>query len=195
MFKKLPLVLLLLCFQLCLAQYSFEEKGKKPKQVEAAQLSFNLLMPGVDFELGLFKNQTISGGLGLGLATYNEGYLFGGAVNTRYRYYYNFKRRIRMDKEISGNSGNYFAAAQAIYFSQLRVLTNIDGPKDFNIGFYGLVYGLQRTTEKGFRINAEIGAGYYRGDGVPSGVGPMFSFNFGWVPTKRKSKSIYWKED
>lgn len=172
-----------------------QEKGKKPKQVENAQLRFNLLSPGIDFELGLFKNQSVSGGVGLGLATYEEGYLFGLALNTRYRYYYNFNRRVRMDKSIAGNSGNYIAAAQAIFFSQVRVATNIEGPDDFNIGFYGMVYGLQRTTEKGFNIEAELGAGYYRGDGVPSGVGPLFGIKLGWIPTKRKSKALYWKED
>jgi hypothetical protein len=173
----------------------FLEKGKKPKQVEKTQVTFNLLSPGIDVEFGIFKNQTISGGLGLGLATYKEGYLYGLAVNSRYRYYYNFDRRVALNKEIAGNSGNYIAAAQAIFFSQLRLGTNIEGPKDFIIGFYGLVHGLQRTTKKGFNFNAELGAGYYQGDGVPSGVGPLVHFKFGWVPTKRKSKSIYWKED
>ena len=172
-----------------------QEKGKKPKQVESAQLRFNLLSPGIDFELGLFKNQTVAGGVGLGLATYKEGYLFGVALNTRYRYYYNLNRRVRLNKEIAGNSGNYIAAAQAIFFSQLRVATNIEGPDDFNLGFFGMVYGLQRTTKKGFNIDVELGAGYYRGDGVPSNLGPLFGLKLGWVPTKRKSKSIYWKED
>ena len=170
-----------------------EKEGKKQLQVERTQLTLNLLSPSIDFELGLFKNQTVSGGLGLGLATYGEGYLYGVALNSRYRYYHNFKRRIRMDKEIAGNSGNYIAAAQAIFFSQLRLGTTIEGPDDFNVGFYGMVYGLQRTTKKGFKINAELGAGYYRGDGVPSGFGPMIHLNLGWVPTKRKSKSLHWK--
>jgi len=50
------------------------EKGPKPKIVEPIQVRFNLLSPGIDFELGLFKDQTITGGLGLGFAYYQEGY-------------------------------------------------------------------------------------------------------------------------
>ena len=40
----------------------------------------------------------------------------------------------------------------------------------------------------GFNFNAELGVGYYRGDGVPSGYGPLLNFTFGWVATKQKSR-------
>ncbi len=156
--------------------------------LERHQLRFDLLSPGLSYELGIFKNQSVSTSLGLGLATYQEGYAYGLAMNNRYRYYHNFSRRINMGKNVSGNSGNYIAAAQAIFFSQLRIATNIEGPSDFNLGFYGMVYGIQRTYPKGFNFNVELGAGYYQGDGIPSGYGPLFSFNFGWVATKRKSR-------
>lgn len=166
------------------------EKGKTFDLInlERHQFKFDLLAPGLSYELGLFKNQSISTSLGLGMATYEEGYALGLAMNNRYRYYHNFNRRIRNDKNVSGNSGNYIAAAQAIFFSQVRLTTNISGPKDFNLGFYGLVYGIQRTYSNGFNFNAELGGGYYRGDGVPSGYGPLISFNFGWVATKRRSR-------
>jgi hypothetical protein len=164
------------------------EKGSGLINLERHQFKFDLLAPGLSYELGLFRNQSVSTNLGLGLATYQEGYAYGLAWNNRYRYYHNFKRRIDLGKNISGNSGDYIAAALAIFFSQLRLGTNIEGPKDFNLGFYGLVYGIQRTYPKGFNFTAELGGGYYRGDGVPSGYGPHFSFNFGWVATKRKSR-------
>lgn len=161
--------------------------------LERHQFKFDLLSPGISYELALFKNQTVSTTLGLGLASYQEGYAYGLAMNNRYRYYHNFNRRINLGKNVSGNSGNYIAAAQAIFFSQLRLSTNIEGPSDFNIGFYGLVYGIQRTYPKGFNFTAELGAGFYKGDGVPDGVGPLFSFNFGWVATKRRSKKIQYR--
>ena len=122
------------------------------------------------------------------MATYEPGYAIGLVMNNRYRYYHNFNRRIRKAKNVSGNSGNYIAAAQAIFFSQLRLTTNILGPDDFNVGFYGMVYGVQRTYTKGFNFNAELGAGYYKGDGVDSGFGPMINLTLGWVATKRKSR-------
>jgi hypothetical protein len=164
------------------------EKGTGIVNLERHQLKFDLLSPGISYELGLFKNQTVSTALGLGMAAYEPGYVFGLALNNRYRYYHNFQRRINKDKNVSGNSGNYIAAAQAIFFSQARLTTNIIGPDDFNVGFYGMVYGIQRTYPKGFNFNAELGAGYYRGDGVESGYGPLIGFTFGWVATKRKSR-------
>ncbi|TMM57988.1 hypothetical protein FEE95_00750 [Maribacter algarum] len=156
--------------------------------LERHQFKFNLLSPGFDYELGIFKNVTASGGLVLGFATYEEGYALGLTLHTRVRYYHNFGRRMQKNKNVSGNSGNYMAVARSIFFSPLRVATNIDGPDDFNLGFYGLTYGVQRTYENGFNFNAELGAGYYLGDGVPDGYGPLFNFTFGWVATKRKSR-------
>ncbi|NJB72617.1 hypothetical protein GGR42_003108 [Saonia flava] len=156
--------------------------------LERHQFKFNLLSPGLSYELGLFRNQSVSSSLGLATATYQEGYAFGLTMNNRYRYYHNFQKRIFKDKNVSGNSGNYVAAAQAIFFSQMRFSTSISGPDDFNLGFYGLVYGVQRTYNSGFNFNAEIGGGLYKGDGVPDGFGPLVNFTFGWVVTKRKSR-------
>ncbi|NDV43578.1 hypothetical protein [Flagellimonas sediminis] len=175
----------------CFSVFSqFYEKGRTFDLInlERHQFKFDLLSPGFSYELGLFKNQSVSIGLGLATATYGEGYAFGLTMNNRYRYYHNFQRRINRDKNVSGNSGNYLAAAQAIFFSQLRISSNIDGPKDFNLGFYGMVYGIQRTYKNGFNFNAELGAGLYKGDGVPDGYGPLIHFTFGWVATKQKSR-------
>lgn len=164
------------------------EKGFGIVNLERHQFKFDLLSPGISYELGLFKNVSASGGLGFGYATYEEGYAVGLTLHTRVRYYHNFNRRKRMNKNVSGNSGNYIAAARSIFFSQVRLATNIDGPDDFNLGVYGVTYGIQRTYENGFNFNAELGAGYYRGDGVPSGYGPLINFTFGWVATNRKSR-------
>lgn len=156
--------------------------------LERHQFKLNLLSPGFDYELGIIKNVTASGGLVLGFATYEEGYALGLTLHTRLRYYHNFNRRISKNRNVSGNSGNYMAAARSIFFAPLRLATNIEGSDDFNLGFYGLTYGVQRTYESGFNFNAELGAGYYLGDGVPDGYGPLFNFTFGWVATKRKSR-------
>lgn len=164
------------------------EKGSGLVNLERHQVTLNLLNPGISYEIGLFRNVTASGATGFGLASYQEGYAFGYALHNRVRYYHNLNRRLDMGKNVSGNSGNYVALSNTIFFSQLRVATNIEGPKDFNIGFYGMLYGIQRTYEKGFNFNVELGAGYYRGDGVLSGYGPLLNFTFGWVATKRKSK-------
>ena len=187
---KYRIILLAFCLIPFLSHAQWQERGGTFDLVhlERHQFQLNLLSPGFTYELGLFKNQSVSSNLGFGLATYEEGYVFGLAMNNRYRYYHNFNRRTRMDKNTSGNSGNYIAAAQAIFFSQLQISTNVDAVGDFNLGFFGMVYGIQRTYEKGFNFNVELGAGYYRGDGVPSGYGPLINVTFGWVAIKRKKK-------
>lgn len=192
--KRTLFIVLLLCSTSPIWSQFIQEKGPKPKIVEKIQLRFNLISPGFDFEIGLFKNQTIVGGVGLGLAYYEEGYAFGLALNSEYRFYHNFKRRIRNDKIIAGNSGDYFAAARSIYFDQLIFATNIEG-NNFNIGYYGGLYGIQRTFENGFNFDISTGVGYYLGDGALSGFGPILNLKFGWIPTKRKSKGIYFKDD
>ncbi len=187
--KKITLILLLFIVNFGYSQSDgITEKGSGIVNLERHQFKFDLFSPGISYELGLFRNQSVSTALGLGMAAYEPGYVFGLALNNRYRYYHNFNRRINRDKNVSGNSGNYIAAAQAIFFSQARLTTNVSGPDDFNLGFYGMVYGIQRTYPKGFNFNAELGAGYYKGDGIPSGYGPLIGFTFGWVATKRKSR-------
>src|SRR6056297_623990 len=190
---KYKIIFIVLCFVSTTKQAQWQERGGTfdLPHLERHQFKLNLLSPGFTYELGLFKNQSVSTNLGLATATYQEGYVFGLAMNNRYRYYHNFNRRERLDKNTSGNSGNYIAAAQAIFFSQLRISTNVEGPDDFNLGFYGMVYGIQRTYKKGFNFNVELGAGYYKGDGVLDGYGPLFNFTFGWVATKRKKKDPY----
>ena len=193
MIRKTTIGVLFLFFLFSYGSYAqFHERGKLFDLVnlERHQVTLNLFSPGFSYELGLFKNQSVSGNLGLATATYEEGYAFGLTLNSRYRYYHNFRRRIDQGKNVSGNSGDYLAAAQSIFFSQLRISTNIEAPKDFNLGFYGLVYGIQRTYNSGFNFNAELGAGLYKGDGVPDGYGPLVSFTFGWVATKRKSRNF-----
>lgn len=187
--KNATLMLLFFIVQFGFSQISgVTEKGSGIVNLEKHQFKFNLLSPGINYEFGLFRNQSVSTGLGLTTATYEEGYAFGVTMNNRYRYYHNFQRRINQDKNVSGNSGNYVAAAQSIFFSNLRVSTNIIGPSNFSLGFFGVVYGVQRTYSKGFNFNAELGAGLYKGDGVPDGYGPLLHFTFGWVATKRKSR-------
>lgn len=185
--KKLLATLVFIGFTFNASAQFSEEKGPKPKIVENAQVKFNLFSPGIDFEIGLFKNQTIYGGVGLGFAYYQEGYAFGLALNSEYRFYYNLGRRQKNNKIVAGNSGNYFAAARSIYFDPLIFVTNI--PSDnFNIGYYGVLHGVQRTFKNGFNFDVSAGVGYYLGYGVPSGYGPILNLKIGWVATKRKSK-------
>lgn len=194
MTRKL-LLYLLFCVPIIAAGQirKINEKGSGLINLERHQFKLNLFGPGLSYELGLFKDVSASTSFGPAIATYQEGYTFGFAWHTRLRYYHNFKRRIDMRKNVSGNSGNYVSAARSIFWGPLQISNNLDGPKDFGLAFYGGVYGIQRTYPKGFNFNVELGAGYYRGDGVFDGYGPLFNFTFGWVLTKRKSRKPVFK--
>ena len=161
--------------------------------LERHQLTLNLLGPGIRYEFGLFKNVSVSTSFTPGLATYQEGYSFGYAWHTRIRYYHNFKTRLDINKNVVGNSADYIAPARSIFFGPLQFSNSLKDNNDFAIAFYGGVYGVQRTYRKGFNFNAELGFGYYDGDGVGNGYGPLFNFTFGWVPTKKKKKEIEWQ--
>ena len=186
-------ILFFLCFSLFFANHLsgqfLQEKGTGIINLERHQLTINLLGPGIRYELGLLRNVSVSTSFTPGLATYEEGYTFGFAWHTRIRYYHNFKNRLDINKNIVGNSADYLAPARSVFWGPLQVSDNLSGPDDFAVAFYGGVYGIQRTYRKGFNFNAELGFGYYRGDGVPNGYGPLLNFTFGWVATKRKSRN------
>ncbi|PCE64428.1 hypothetical protein [Sediminicola luteus] len=186
MIQKL-LLITACCFGL-LSQAQYEKRGSNRLNIEAHQVSFDFISPGFRYEIGIVGSLSASTTLGLGNALYEEGYALGLAMNNRVRFYHNIQHRLNRGKNIGGNSGNYIAAAQAIFFSQVRLSTNIEGPDDFNLGFYGITYGIQRAYPKGFNFNVELGAGYYKGDGVDSGWGPMISIQMGWLATKQKKR-------
>lgn len=186
---------LLICLSL-ISFYSLDaqrlsEKGAGIINLERHQFTINLLGPGLRYELGLLRNISVSSSFTPGLASYQEGYSFGFAWHTRIRYYHNFNSRLDINKNIVGNSADYLAPARSVFWGPLQISNNLDAPDDFAIAFYGGVYGIQRTYRKGFNFNAEFGFGYYRGDGVPDGYGPLINFTFGWVATKRKKRSPF----
>lgn len=189
---KLRFCLLLTFFMLfsgAVFAQRLQEKGTGILHLERHQFTINLFGPGFRYELGLIRNVSVSSSFTAGLATYQEGYSFGFAWHTRIRYYHNFKTRLDINKNIIGNSADYLAPARSVFWGPLQLSDNLDGPDDFGLAFYGGVYGIQRTNKKGFNFNAELGFGYYRGDGVANGYGPLFNFTFGWVATKRKKSS------
>lgn len=163
---------------------SISEKGMGIVNLERHQFSFGT---GFRYEIGLFRNVSASTGIAPGVAAYEPGYTIGLAWNTRIRYYHNFQERLDINKNVTGNSANYIGPARSAFFGALQ-LTDSFLVDDFNLEFFGGVYGIQRTYSKGFNFNAELGFGYYKGDGIANGYGPLFSFSLGWVATKRKAR-------
>ena len=165
------------------------EKGYGLINLERHQFTVNLFGPGFRYELGLLRNLSASTSFSPALVYYQEGFTFGYSWHVRLRYYHNFTQRLDINKNVVGNSANYIAAAQSIFWEPLQLVENMPDTRNWAFAFYGAVYGIQRTNRKGFNINAELGYGYIRGDGLLDGHGPMLHITFGWVLTKRKKRT------
>ena len=187
--KKITLILLFLTVTTQAQIRDFSEKGNGLINLERHQFTINLLGPGIRYELGLFKNVSASTSFTPAFARYQEGYTLGYAWHTRIRYYHNFQERLDINKNVVGNSANYIGPARSVFWEPIQFTDNItDGSSDYDFAFYGAVYGIQRTNRKGFNIYAEVGYGYFDGNGVDNGHGFMVNFTFGWVATKRISR-------
>lgn len=165
-----------------------QEKGLGIINLERHQFTINLFAPGFRYELGLLRNVSASTSFSPAFVNYREGYTFGYSWHVRLRYYHNIRKRLDINKNVVGNSANYFAAAQSIFWEPIQIIENMPNTKDWSFSFYGAVYGVQRTFRKGLNINAEVGYGYIRGDGLLDGHGPLVHITFGWVLTKRRKK-------
>lgn len=196
---KRPLFFLLVClmtlsFQTSKAQ-QFVESWDNTPNLDRHTLTLNLINPGIRYELGLFKNVSLSSSINPGLAYYTEGYVYGFVWHTQVRYYHNFKQRFDENKNIMGNSANFFSFARSAFFQPLQISTNLDFDRNSSLIFTGPTYGLQRTNSKNFNITAEIGYGYFSAFGVfnkdemrANGHGAFLNLTFGWVPTNRKAR-------
>ncbi|MEM8928530.1 MAG: hypothetical protein AAGC45_10020 [Bacteroidota bacterium] len=191
--RQLPVLLLFLFFFTLsnLDAQFLQEKGYGIINLERHQFTVNLFGPGFRYELGLLRNVSASTSFSPAFAYYREGYTFGYSWHVRLRYYHNISQRLDINKNVVGNSANYVAAAQSIFWEPLQIVDNMPDIKEWSFAFYGAVYGLQRTNRKGFNINAEVGYGYMRGDGLLNGHGPLVHITFGWVLTKRRKRSEF----
>lgn len=165
------------------------EKGAGLVSLERHQLTLDLLAPGIRYEVRLSDHISASTAFSPGFASYQAGNILGYAWHNRLRLYLNLLHRLNKGKNTSGNSGDYFAVANTVFWGGLQITGNFETSDDFAISFYGAMYGVQRTFERGFNYNVELGYGHYQGDGTTNGYGPLVSFSFGWVPTKRKSRT------
>jgi len=159
--------------------------------LERHQVTFNFFGPGFTYELGIIKNLSASGAVSPSLAVYGEGYGFGYAFHARTRFYINFGSRYKKGKNINYNSADYIAPARSMFWEPLLLLSNIDAASESTLVFWGAVYGIQRSNDKGFSYNLELGLGYYEGiAGVPSGYGSFLNLSIGWIATNRKRNKV-----
>jgi len=170
----------------------FVENYDGVPNLERHQVTLNLVGPGLTYEFGILKNLSASGSFTPGLGVNEDGYTFGYVFHARARFYLNFDSRNKNGKNINYNSADYIAAARSMFWEPLQFATNIDGPSEYTLVFWGGVYGIQRTNDKGFNYNLELGVGYYEGiGGVEISYGGLLNFTIGWVATNRKRKKIH----
>lgn len=160
--------------------------------MEKHQVRFNLLSPGVQYEIGLFRNVTAATSFGLGLATPTEQYSLAPVYNAKAKFYHSLKRRQERGRSIAGNSANFFAVTFNNYFTKWQIAGDLD-EVGRDLTSMGVVYGIQRTYKNGFSFEAEVGSGIYLRDRVPIGDGLIIGLNIGWTPPKKKKNKILWQ--
>jgi len=175
---------LLLCIYFCLGLFN----EISAQNVEKNQFKINVLSPGISYEIGLGDKSTLNFELtilpllGTSLDEEIEWVLFP-AVGAEYRYYTNFRRRINLNKNVEGNSGNYFS-----FLNQVFVTAPIAGNFEYDepIAYLGsFAYGLQRTYTSGFYFNVAAGPAFFTGDNNPTGS-LYLDARVGWVIGKKK---------
>lgn len=166
----------------------FQINAQNSPEVSKNLFSINFLMPSLELETKLTYNSTLDLNLGTGFALMSGdsygGTYFGFFPNfmAQYRHYYNFNRRLEKNKNISNNSGNYFAFHSAIYGGK-SFIGNLDSNADYSIEL-GPVWGLQRVYGKSFKLDLNLGLGYSFNDIGESAFGPLIGFKLGWVIIK-----------
>jgi hypothetical protein len=198
------LILLASIFGVCLTN------AQSSKNVEDHQITINVLFPGVSYEHGLSINKTlrVDAGVSIGAISFNDsGFDLYPRLDAQFRNYYNLGRRVSMNKNISGNSGNFYGL-HSYYTSDIALLgsnfeadlTNnvLFGPASFETFYVGGTYGMQRSYASGFNWGLQLGLGVISIDYSESNssitvteqfsVYPNLRVTFGWIITNKKLK-------
>ena len=167
----------------------FFVSGQFGKNCELRQIKFNILNPGLEYEMALGTNTTFDVKAGLQVALdplvsdIYEDLGFFPAVVGQYRYYYNFEKRQRNRKQIYGNSANYIAPAVAVFFPDTRTIENEIVKGVF--GYTGVVTGLQRSYNSGINFSIDVGAAYYVGQ-FNGQILPVANLSIGWIISEKR---------
>ncbi len=148
-------------------------------------LKVNFLTPGIEYEMPLGEKTSLN---------FNFGTTFGFSagtgrktewgviplLNSQYRYYYNFEKRLRKNKRIDYNSGNFLSITSILY-SDIFLSNSVS--LDYT-GVIGPTWGLQRTSQSGFNFTLNMGAGMWFGNGSGTDFGPIIGLRLGWLLKK-----------
>ena len=151
----------------------------------------NVLSPGISYEKGIGRRQTLKLELLLAFSTYvswsssfgnSAGVNLDPAFGIQYRYYYNDKRREAKSRRTAMNSLNYIAATgQGIFVRRPFYDTIYSKSRLRLINTVGLLWGLQRNYHNRMSIDINAGLGYVFGKDLssyfshePKGLGERF---------------------
>lgn len=169
-----------------LATFTFSQDNKMSMNKEIASIDIGFLGIWINYERhldGLFTFKSaagLEGGFGQGFISEGKSYFaFTPTIRTEPRYYYNFNRRVKLEKKTSYNSANYFALT-AIYFPNLFTISNVSGI-EFKSGI-SLVpkWGMQRTIGQRFNFQFAVGGGAFLSKDKPQvflGLDLRFGYN------------------
>ena len=151
--------------------------------VEKNQFKIDILAPGFVYEHGLSAKNTLHSELSVGLGYRYDSYFgstcdFYPLINEQVRHYYNLEKRVAKGKVTARNSGNFVAMAA---FYNFKSFTTNDSFYSSNSSItFAPLWGYQRTNERNFNLDVNMGIGYNIGKHDNSFV-PVFSFTLGWV--------------
>lgn len=167
-----------LIFVLFLALNAYSQEEVK---VDDNQFRLNILNPGLTFEKGIGKTETLC--LDTNIAwTFTTSTKTGIALTPfgrlQFREYYNLEKRVSKNKNILKNSGNYIALNTSYYFKSINDNDFVYLDDGFNIG---AAWGLQRTYKSGLNINLNTGLAYNFSNRREKSIHPLINFTIGWV--------------
>lgn len=184
-------ILFLLTLLITSVNFAQEESTPLNKQFK---LSYTFLGLGADYEFPLNKKITLEVGLGLGAGNYirktvlnsNE---FGPSISvdafpplrfkSRLKYIYNRDKRLKKNKSIVNNSGNYLAF-QTLFTTGQNV-TNIKTPPNNSL-LTEVQWGLQRSLGGNWLFNFYAGVGFARDFETKLGkIYPALGLEFSYI--------------
>ncbi len=179
--RKLSIVALLALFTI--TTYAQEERTYNTEKV----WRINFLNPGAELELPTGNYSTFSTGLGIGYdggypdLTYKDNgiiYIIAPFLDLQQKWFYNFNKRIKKNKTVKNNSGNFISAR--FKTKGPSIAENVTRTSDFDFAF-GPTWGIQRSYGENFHLLFDIGPQYYFDTEGNGNIFPIiFQINLGF---------------
>ncbi|WP_281979656.1 hypothetical protein [Tenacibaculum mesophilum] len=128
----------------------------------------NFLNPGIEYEMPIGNNSTLSIGAGIGYSvsyphtdnTVGSGFItsFNPFLDVQNKWFYNFDKRKTKGLNITNNSGNFISARVLTRGESLFGNSNGTDGLDFAVG---PTWGIQRKYGKNFHLLFDMGPIYY----------------------------------